>query len=409
MNSGHVRRIIGNEGEHLFGVLAARWGAIWTNTREAPAVDGWLSWPDLPGINLWVQVKSRRELRTKGRELRIPISNADTLAHWSVLEPLPAVPVFDEQEAFWIDTADQLPKPPPLSFTFSVPLANAMSRTPKTTIRRIALSRSRKLNPLEEPGPTWSRAARVTAWQPSLPGKLVNIASLSDLVVASYREMDSLDIIDRDANALAVARLLVGSPGKVLRLDSDLLVDAVSVRLLSSAWGGRSFTLGALASFFRPGTGLAIGSEVIDPMIAAAEWAVAKRTLLNPEFGLIILAGLVERFPTRSTPKDALASLTEMVAQNPQNNTIRKIAKLLRTWLDAERRPLSTVVPRGWLEQAAFRPLPSDSDVMADPEAAMAAIQHVLAHGVEGSSASQLMMVDHVVRKKAGEVMRKWL
>src|SRR5215216_5852082 len=92
-----------------------------------------------------------------------------------------------------------------------------------------------------------------------------------------------------------------------------------------------------------------------------------------------------------------------------QNNTIRKIAKLLRTWLDAERRPLSTVVPSGWLEQAAFRPLPSDSDVMADPEAAIAAIQHVLAHGVEGSSASQLMMVDHVVRKKAGEVMRKWL
>jgi len=51
-------------------------------------------------------------------------------------------------------------------------------------------------------------------------------------------------------------------------------------------------------------------------MIAAAEWAIAKRTLLNPEFGLIILAGLVERFPTRSTPKDALASLTEMVAHD---------------------------------------------------------------------------------------------
>jgi hypothetical protein len=409
MSNGYDRQIIGNEGEHLFGVLAARWGAIWTNTREAAAVDGWLSWPDLPGVILWVQVKSRRELGTKGPELRIRIPNADTLADWSAREPILAVPVFDENEAFWIDTAEHLPKPPPLSFTFRVPLLNAVSRTPKATIRRIALSRRRSLSPLEVPGPTWFRSARRTVWQPSLPGTLASITSLSDLVLASYREMDSLDIIGRDANALAVARLLVGSPGALLRLDSDLLLDAVSVRLLSSAWGGRSFTLGALASLFRPDTGVSFGGEVIDRMIDAAEWAIAKRTLLNPEFGLIILAELVERFPTRSTPRDALASLTEIVVHDPQNKTLLRIARRLRAWLDADKRPLSTVVPKGWLEQAAFRPLPSDSEVMADPEAAVAAVQHVLAYGIEGSSTSQLQMVDHVVRKKAEEVMRKWL
>jgi hypothetical protein len=221
--------------------------------------------------------------------------------------------------------------------------------------------------------------------------------------------MDSLDIIGRDANALAVARLLVGSPSSLLRLDSDLLLDAVSVRLLSSAWGGRSFTLGALASLFRRDTGVSFGGEVIDPMIDAADWAITKRTLLNPEFGLIILAELVERFPTRSTPRDSLASLTEIVIQDPQNETLLRTARRLRAWLDADKRPLSTVVPRGWLERAAFRPLPSDSEVMADPEAAVAVVQHVLAYGIEGSSASQLQMVDHVVRKKAEEVMRKWL
>lgn len=194
-----------------------------------------------------------------------------------------------------------------------------------------------------------------------------------------------------------------------MRLDSDLLLDAVSVRLLSSAWGGRSFTLGALASLFRQDTDVSFGSDVIDPMIDAANWAIAKRTLLNPEFGLIILAELVERFPTRSTPRDALASLTEIVVHDPQNKTVLRIARRLRAWLDADKRPLSTVVPKGWLERAAFRPLPSDSEVMADPEAAVAAVQHVLAHGIEGSSTSQLQMVDHVVRKKAEEVMRKWL
>lgn len=97
------------------------------------------------------------------------------------------------------------------------------------------------------------------------------------------------------------------------------------------------------------------------------------------------------------------------MVQDPQNKTLLRIARRLRAWLDADKRPLSTVVPRGWLERAAFRPLPSDSEVMADPEAAVAAVQHVLAHGIEGSSASQLQMVDHVVRKKAGEMMRKWL
>lgn len=141
MNKGHDCQLIGNEGEHLFGVLAARWGAIWTNTREAAAVDGWLSWPDLPGITLWVQVKSRRELGTKGTELRIRIPNADTLADWSAREPILVVPVFDEKEAFWIDTADQLPKPPPMSFTFRIPLSNAVSRTSKATIRQIARRR----------------------------------------------------------------------------------------------------------------------------------------------------------------------------------------------------------------------------------------------------------------------------
>jgi hypothetical protein len=220
--------------------------------------------------------------------------------------------------------------------------------------------------------------------------------------------MDSLDIIGRDANALAVSRLLVGSSG-ALRLDSELLLDTVSLRLLSPAWGGRSFTLGALASLFRSDKGVSFGSEIIDRMIEAADWAIAKRTLLNPEFGLIILAELTERFPTRSTPSDALASLTEKVIQSPQNKNILRIARRLRSWLDADKRPLSTVVLRGWLERAAFRPLPSDSEVMADPEATVAAVQHVLTHGIEGSSASQLKMVDHVVLQKAGEVMRKWL
>jgi hypothetical protein len=409
MSNGHDRQKIGNQGEHLFGALAARWGAIWTNTRVASAVDGWLSWPDLPGVLLWVQVKSRRELVDKGPELRIRITNADTLADWSLREPILAVPVVNEWEAFWIDTANQLPKPPPLAFTFRVPLSNAVSRTPAAIIRRIALSRHRCLSPFEIPGQTWFPLAGRTAWQPSLPGPLANIASLSDLVLAAYREMDSLDVIGRDANALAVARLLVASPGALLRFDSDLLLDAVSMRLLSSAWGGRSFTLGALASLFRPNTGVSFGGEVIDRMIEAADWAIAKRTLLNPEFGLIILAELVERFPSRSTPKDALASLTDIVARDPQNEMLLRIASQLRAWLDAGRKPLSTVVPRGWLNQAAFRPLPSDSEVMADPEAAAAAIEHALVHGAEASSASQLQMLDHFVRKKAGEVMRKWL
>ena len=409
MSKGHERQLIGTQGEDLFGFLAARWGATWTNTREAARVDGWLSWPDLPGISLWVQVKSRRRIGTRGSELRIHIKNADTLADWSARPPMLVVPVVDEGEAFWIDTADQLPNPPPMSFTFRVPLSNAVSCTPKATIRRIALSRPRCLSPFEVTGPTRCRLARVATWQPSLPRKLASIASLSNLVLAAYREMDSLDVIERDANALAVARLLVGSPGALLQLDSDLLLDTVSQRLLSPALGGRSFTLGAMASLFRRDTVVCFGSEAIDRMIEVADWAIAKRTLFKPEFGLIILAELVERFPTRSMPSYALASLTERVARDPQNQTLLKIASRLRAWLDADRTPLGRVVPIGWLERAAFRPLPSDSEVMADPEAAVAAMQHVLAHGVEASSPIQLQMVDHIVRKKAGEVMRKWL
>src|SRR5262245_28791140 len=122
MSNGHDSRRIGNAGEHLFGFLAARWEAIWTYTPEAAYVDGWLSWPDLPGTTLWVQVKSRGECRTEGDELRVYIDNANTLADWSLQEPILVVPVIDGWEAFWIDTADQLSKPPPMSFTFSVPL-----------------------------------------------------------------------------------------------------------------------------------------------------------------------------------------------------------------------------------------------------------------------------------------------
>lgn len=139
MSNGHDSRIIGNAGEHLFGFLAARWEAIWICTPEAAYVDGWLSWPDLPGITLWIQVKSREECRTRRSELRVDIENANALADWSLHEPILVVPVIDKEDAFWIDTADQLSKPPPMSFTFSVPLKNAVSRTPKATIRRIAL------------------------------------------------------------------------------------------------------------------------------------------------------------------------------------------------------------------------------------------------------------------------------
>lgn len=405
---GESSRTIGDRGERLFGHLASKWRAEWLRTGSQPSFDGELSWTDLPGVVLPVQIKTRLTMDTGWTNCPVYIRKARTLQDWSIRPPILVICVLEDGTAFWLDTADQLPRPHPSTFTFHVPRTQPVSENTTGEIRRSALARPRVDAPYVDQTKALRRFGMLYQWRPGLPKRMDSPSTLMGLITNAYREMGEVNVNNRDAVALAVARLLVGS-GPVLReLNAEPLLEVVSNRLLSSALGGRSFTLGALVALLQPSAQARVGHDSIPILVNAAELAIDRRSFLNPEFGLIILAELSDRFRDVSLPREALSELTQRVRRDPQNRRVLRVARVLENWLSAPC-PLQQLFSSEWLNRAIYRPLPSMSPALVDPEGVSAVVSHVLIQGLSGSSARDLKLADQFIRLRAGDILARWL
>jgi hypothetical protein len=179
-------------------------------------------------------------------------------------------------------------------------------------------------------------------------------------------------------------------------------------RLRSPQEGGRSFTLGALASLLRPSLNLPFDPAFIDQLEQVAALAVRRRTYLNPEFGLLIAASLSERFPDRASPRLLLSNLVGEVEQHPQNERVQRVAHRLNLWLPQRRNvPLEGIFDCAWLERQVVRPLDRTSPIFSQPREAERAAARVAEHGLIGASAEELRLSDEMVRLKTSDLLQR--
>ena len=398
---GKESRQIGSHGEDLFGFLIDHWGAHWVHTPSAQGTDGYLEWDDLPGVRLWVQIKTRRKRNKKNaREdcLLVQINKADTLKAWSTYGPILVVCVLEEARAWWLDTLPNLyPWIPPSPHTFQVPFNQPVDESTRKAVLHVALTRPRSL-------PLFVRSTLPTRIALNLPLHIIK-----EIVEFAYRDMQSMGVLERDVTALAVARLihLEIIPFTVKGL--DFFLELVSDRLLSREWGGRSFTLGALSSLLYPKITNKFDPAFISTLTRAATRAIEQRTFVNPEFGLLIAASLVQHFPERNDLPGLVEHLVKMVAANPQNLQVESIARRLHDWLDRRWVPIEGLFPVGWLTDQVIRPIEQDAEVFLDLEAADNAVNHILKNGVMGATPEELNLIDQLTRLKAVDQLSKWL
>ena len=404
---GWESKDIGDAGEGIFKRLALEWGASFLSTPSASGTDGYLQWYDLPGIRLWVQIKSILQYHQSTSFLPVYI-RPGVLSEWYTYRPLLVVCEIRTNRAWWLDTAKE-------SWywgtvkgkTFHVPTDQPVDQTSKQAVRRIALQRPRVLQPY-----VFMTSSSSSAPNPELQSysalKDLSFERVKEVLTNAYQEMKSVGVHERDIIALSVARLIQSQLDQFSAIPLDSFIELVSARLLSKEWGGRSFTLGTLASLLQPGLLNPLDDTFIDILTKASELAVAERSFLNPEFGLIISASLSQRFPTRTDLPEHLEYLATSVIHSPQNLTVENVAHSMLEWLDHRTEPLDQKISRHWLAHQVIRPLPADADIFLHIEDAEESVKQILEFGLEGVSPKDLILTDQLIRLRSSELIGKW-
>jgi hypothetical protein len=405
---GAESRQIGRKGEALFWHLASEWGEHET-TPAAMGTDGYLRWPNVLANRLFVQVKTIRKRGRQTESLPVTIS-AVHLRDWYAHRPLLVLCVLEEGRAWWKDTAEEdWPQNPIKSKTFRVPLSQPVDATTKDAVQKTALQRPRYLGPgvIGLSG----REQSLTGIE-LVPEELRKLSAPDMLYILKdiYEEMrqNSTSIVERDGMALAAARLIHCNLPLFEKVPIEDYLELVRSRLLSTQQGGRSYTLGALASLLHPGLNHPFDAAFVDDLEKVVERAVKAGTFVNPEFALIVGASLVARFPDKSHLSDHIRDLTLWAVNNPQNSAIRRIALLLQRNFEQRESPVTNQLdPGNGIAKHILRPLRQDDEIFAKLEEAIAAAWRVVDSTPAGASQQDLRLFNQLTRFQASDLLQR--
>jgi uncharacterized protein DUF4365 len=403
---GAESRQIGRKGEALFWHLASEWGEHET-TPSAVGTDGYLRWPNVLANRLFVQVKT---IRKRGRQTNtIPVRiSAVHLRDWYAYRPLLVVCVLDEERAWWKDTAeDDWPQDPRKSKTFHIPLNQPVDVTTKDAVQKIALQRPRYLGPgvIGHSAPEQSLTGIEL-----VPEELRRLSAPDMLHILKdiYKEMRLASIVERDGMALAAARLIHCNLPLFEKVPIEDYLELVRSRLLSIQQGGRSYTLGALASLLHPGLNHPFDGAFVDDLEKVVERAVKAGTFVNPEFALIIGASLVARFPDKSHLSDRIRDLTQWAVTNPQNFAIKQVALLLQRNFEQRETVVTNQLDSGnGIAKHILRPLRQDDEIFAKLEEAIAAAWRIVDSTPAGASKKDLSLFNQLTRFQASDLLQR--
>lgn len=397
---GHSSRKIGNAGEYLFGVLAAReWNAEFVHTPAAEATDGYLVWREDPLRTppLWVQIKTRGSVPDSGT-ISVPVRKPRTLQYWATCGGvLLVVCDLSNECAWWHFTREDLGFwRPPEQFTFHVSRMQPVARSTTDHVRKVA--RAVQCN-------TSGGVLQPPLWSLSSDSVKLTAKDIRGIIENTYVEMSSRGIVDRDIMALGVSRIVSWNANNLSHSLLEDLIGTVATRLLSNEWGGRSSTLAAVLALLASDPPKCPSSNVIPLLRSAASHAVQSNTFLNPEFGLLIAAYTAD---ASRAPSDCafLESVARDALLEPRNKRVLFVANAVLQWLDSPGRPLSTIFARDELYESIVRPLPLDSDVRINPDLGPEAVRRILAAGVDTTSPDDLRIYDEHVRLKAAEFLK---
>jgi hypothetical protein len=403
---GAESRQIGRKGEALFWHLAAEWGEHET-TPAAMGTDGYLRWPNVLANRLFVQVKTKRKRGRQTNSLPVTIS-ATHLRDWYSYRPLLILCVLEEGRAWWKDTAEEeWPQDPRKSKTFRVPLNQPVDATTKDAVQKIALQRPRYLGPgvigLSAPEQSLTGIELV-------PEELRRLSTPDMLYILKdiYKEMGQASIVERDGMALAAARLIHCNLPLFEKVPIEDYLELVRSRLLSTQQGGRSYTLGALASLLHPGLNHPFDAAFIEDLEKVAERAVKAGTFVNPEFALIIGASLVARFPDKSHLSDHIRDLTQWAVNNPQNSATKQVALLIQRNFEQRETAVTNQLDRGnGIAKHILRPLRQDDEIFAKLEEAIAAAWRVVESTPAAASQQDLSLFNQLTRFQASDLLQR--
>jgi hypothetical protein len=235
-----------------------------------------------------------------------------------------------------------------------------------------------------------------------------------EILEDAYKGMTapSMSILDRDITAQAIARMIHCNLRSLSgAISADKFLSLVIFRLLAPEQGGRSLTLGTLASLLYPSHHLPFGSEFESHLMVAIERAITTHRFIIPQFGLLTGAFLFERFG-RSQVSDLLRDLNLQVIDCPQNQAVKDVAKKLVPWLDGitadgQKVPVASLFSHNWLTRLIIRQLRQNADVYTNFDEAEAAAMRSFGD-LRQVSPHDLELTDQYIRRKASELLDKW-
>jgi hypothetical protein len=405
---GAEARRTGRLGEVIFEKLAREHWGPFQYTGDAEGTDGYLRWDDLAASRLFVQIKS-----TPRRPKRGPLSvyiRPHHLREWYAFRPLLVRCVTEESRAWWVDTAEfDWPFNTTTGLTFTFPEIQEVNAANKHAVQRIALRLPRRLPPgvvTVRPSPP------ITPFDVVPPGLCgISAGKVKGYLKEIYAEMNVASIVERDGTALAAARLIQANARTFDGIPTDDYLNVVIGRLLSCEQGGRSNTLIALASLLRPGPERLFSSDYVTSLQPALERAVTAGTYVNPEFGLIVGASLLGKFPRDNRLFDFVAYITEAGLNSPatdRNTRLHRVARVIKRYFDDRTRPhpisLST---QSWIRAKIIRPLKQDNPIFLGITDAIEAAWRIVKTTPSQASTSDLELFDGLTRFQATDMLGK--
>lgn len=236
---GSSSSAIGSTGAGLFQHLVVHWDAIFTGTGDTPHTDGQVYWPDLPGARMTVQIKSTRKPIGLKRFFSVPVSSSN-LRDWAEQRPVLVVCSIPEQRCWWISTVDcHLPRDARGRPRLRVPLVRPVDASTKQDAKRATLRRSHYHAPFVHPPAVRS----VADFSPG---------GVTELLVETMSKGRSASIIDRDADALALARMVYLTRIKLTQGSLDRYLERIIDRLFASPRAGDPSCWGRWEPYYAP-------------------------------------------------------------------------------------------------------------------------------------------------------------
>lgn len=401
---GARSREIGRNGEALFLHLASQWGGF-EYTPLAEGTDGYLRWPSVMSNRLFVQIRTTNRRRQSGNYLPVSVE-ASHLRDWYACRPLLVRCVLNEERAWWKDTADdEWALDTNEGKVFRVPLNQPVDATTREQVQKIALQRPRYTGPGVVP---------VHARKPLNPIHLVpeTLRSLSHadvllLLRDIYAEMRRAKIIERDGLALAAARIVYSNLHTLKERSLDEYLNVLLLRVLSKEQGGRSYTLGALAGLLNPRLDRAFDRSFLPAMEKAVDNSVTAGTFVNPEFGLIVGASLVLKFPDVSHLSDHIRDLACQAADEPQTMALKKVADAVVAHFCRREMPVLARRAHDGVAQHILKPLQQDDEIFAKLDEAIETAWEIVGLTPAAASSEQLDLFNQLTKFQASSVLDK--